>query len=313
MTHKRYCLVWVLLIGLSIPFASHGQGPPPSSPSSGKNSSEELWAATLSVENPGILLGTRSSRVSQQELEEAGKTQGFQFKDPVFSHGFTYRNDHDSSSPAGFHDDEYSADLGLDADIYDGWIAGALYSHMTREGHNSLRTRESLNANGFSIYAAKRFFELLNVGAAYNFMANEHRLRGTTAANLDSTSNGFTTFVGVSDKIDEWYLASTVSYVFAADDYDAQANLDTAMLSVSGQVDYDVNDWFSPGIYVSYNHYLQQDRFAGTSVDDDYWAIGPRFQFFPTDDVTVHVDLETWEGYTGYSSYKIRIGLDYAF
>ena len=308
---------WVFCILLALACAGFprvltAQGPGPSS--SDKDNSEEFWAATLSVENPGILLGTRAARTSQQVLEEEEvQTQGFGFKDPVVSSGFTYRNDHDSSSPAGFHDDEYSFDLALDADIYDGWIAGALYTHMTREGHNSLGTKESLNANGFSLYLARRFFDLMNVGAAYNFMSNEHRLKGTTAANLDSDSNGFTTFVGVSDKIDDWYLASNVSYIYAADDYAVQTNLDTGMITWSAQADYDVTDWFTPGVAFSYNRYLIQDRFAGTSQDNDYWALGPRLTFYPTDDVTIHVDFESWQGYTGYDSYKLRIGLDYAF
>jgi len=303
-----------LMLAAGLPLVLPAQGPPPTGPSPGKDNSEEFWAATLSVENPGILLGTRSARTSQQVVEEEKPaTQGIEFKDPVIASGFTYRNDHDSSSPAGFHDDEYSGDLSLDADIYDGLIAGALYSHMTREGHNSLGTRESLNANGFSLYLAKRFFDLMNVGAAYNFMSNEHRLRGTTAANLDSDSNGFTVFAGVSDKLEDWYVATNVSYVYARDDYAVQPTLDTGMISWSAQTDYDVCEWFAAGAILSYNRYLIQDRFAGTSLDNDYWAIGPRLTFFPIDNVTVHVDFESWQGYTGYDSYKLRIGLDYAF
>lgn len=309
----------VLLVGtlwILCPAELLAQGPPPpppNGPSSSDESEQTRGAATLSVENPGILLGAGMVKASQQALEEEGATQGFQFKDPILCSGFTYRNDHDSSSPAGFHNDEYSGDLSIDADIFDGLIAGALYQHMSRDGTNSLGTKEDLNANGFSLYLAKRFFELMNVGAAYNYMNNDHQLKGPGAADLDSDSNGFTTFAGVSDKIDDWFLATTVSFVYATDDYDVQQNLDTGMLSWGGEVDYDVTDWFTPGVIFSYNRYVIQDTFSGTAHDNDYWSVGPRLAFYPADDVTVHVDFETWQGYTGYDSYKLRIGLDYAF
>lgn len=311
----KHCwkLLLLVLICAGFPVVSNAQSLPPPSQPSASDSSADLGAATLSVDNPGILLGVGSTKASERALEGTGKTQGFQFKDPILSSGFSYRNSHDSSTPSGFHADEYNGDVSLDADIYDGLIAGALATHMSRDGHNSLGTTESLNANGISLYLAKRFFELMNVGVAYNFMANQHRLAGTTAANLDSYSNGFTSFVGVSDKIDNWFLASTISFVYAHDDYDVQNNLDTGMLSAGGEVNYDVTDWFSPGIAFSYNRYLIQDTFSGSALDKDYWSVGPRLTFYATDAITVHLDGETWQGYTGYDSYKIRIGMDYAF
>jgi hypothetical protein len=307
-------LLVLLHAGVCLLLANNGSAQslgPPGSPSD--VGYDERTAATLSVENPGILLGRDTAVIGRESLQEEPKTQGLQFKDPIISSRFTYRQDHDSSSPGGFDDDEYSGELSLDADIYDGLLAGLLYQHADRAGHNSVGTNEQMYSDGFSLYLAKRFLELVNAGAAYNFVNVDHQLTGTTAVDLDRVSNGFTVFAGVSDKIGEWYLAGTASFVYVHDDYDAQNNLDTGMFTFAAEASYDVTEVVTAGVGASYNRYVIQDTLAGSPLDSDYFAVGPRFAFFPTDDVTVRLDLETWQGYVNYDAYKVSVAVDYAF
>ena len=276
---------------------------------------EELGSAASGVNNPAVNAGSRVVGAAVASLTSgAPKSQGFQFKDPVISPSGTYRYYHDSSTPAGFGGHDWSAEFSLDADIYDGLITGVFYQRLTRNGHNSTGTSEDLDSDSVSLYAAKRFIDLINAGAAYNLSIADHDLQGTAIASLDRTSNGFTAFTGVSDKLDDWFLSSTLSFTYAHDNYRVQPYLDTGLITLANEVSYDVVDFFTLGLAFSYNNFVIQDTFPGvTAVDDDYWMVGPRFRFFPTDELTVSLDLDTEEGFRHYDAYTVRVGCNYAF
>jgi hypothetical protein len=275
---------------------------------------EEFGSATSSVQNPAIGQGSTASQTALDSLKPGPKTQGLQFRDPVVSPNFTYRNYHDSNFPGSFGGHEYSGDIALDADIYDGLVAGAMYQYLTRNGNNVTGTNEDMSSNGFSIFLAKRLIDLVNVGGAYNFASIDHDLTGTTVADLDRISNGFTAFAGVSDKFDAWYLSSTASFTYAHDGYDSQPDLDTGLISWSNEASYDVVEWFTAGIGFGYHYFAIQDTFPGVpKIDDDYWTVGPRFRFYPTDQLSVNLDLETQQDFKNYDSYMVRGGVSYAF
>ena len=285
-------------------------------PLSGSNVKfEEFGSATSAVNSPSIGAGTSAAKMALSALSnQSPKSQGFQFKDPVISPSGTYRYYDDSSTPGAFHGHDYSGELSLDADIYDGLLAGVFYQGLTRHGRNITGTSEDLLSNSVSLYAAKRFIDLINAGVSYNVSFTDHALKGAVAADLDRISNGGTGFVGVSDKIDQWFLASTGSFTFASDNYEAQPTLDMGLASWSNEVSYDVVDFFTLGLAFSYNNYVIQDTFPGvTAVDDDYWMVGPRFRFFPTDQLTVSLDLDTQQGFRDYEAYIVRLGCNYAF
>jgi hypothetical protein len=154
----------------------------------------------------------------------------------------------------------------------------------------------------------------VNVGGSYNFASTEHDLTGTAVVDLDRISNGFTVFSGVSDTIEEWYLATTASFTYANDSYDAQPNLDTGLISWSNEVSYDLLDVFAPGFGFGYHNFVLQDTFPGVPrIDSDYWTVGPRFRFYPTYQVSVTLDLETQQDFKNYDSYTVRAGGSYAF
>lgn len=276
---------------------------------------QELGSATSAVNNTAVGAGGSAANAALTSLTSSGpKSQGLQFKDPVVSPSGTYRYYHDSSTPAGFGGNDWSGDISLDADIYDGLIAGVFYQYLNRHGHNSTGTTESLDSNSVSIYAAKRFIDLVNVGAAYNLSLTDHNLNGTAVADLDRLSNGGTVFAGVSDKLDAWFFSGTLSFTYAHDDYRSQPYLDTGLISLASEVDYDVTDFFTVGAALSYNYLVIQDTFPGVSrVDSDYVMIGPRFRFYPTDQLTVTLDLDTEQLYTSFDAYTVRLGCNYAF
>lgn len=276
---------------------------------------KEIGAATTAVNNPAVSVGASvQSAVLQTLSSDSGKTQGLQFKDPVISPSGTYRYYHDSSTPAGFGGHDWSGEFTLDADVYDGLITGVFYQRLTRNGSNSTGTSEDMDSDAFSLFVAKRFMELINVGASYNLSITDHNLEGTAVADLDRLSNGFTSFVGASDKLEEWFLSSTLSFTYAHDNYRTQPFLDTGMISWANEVMYDVMENFTAGFGFSYNNYLIQDTFPGvTSIDRDYWTVGPRFRFYPTDTLTVSLDLDTQQDFKAYDSYTVRVGCNYAF
>lgn len=282
-----------------------------------KTVEQEIGSATASVNSPSIGAGTGAANSALSALSsKSPKSQGLQFKDPVVSPSGTYRYYHDSSTPGSYGGHDYSGEISLDADIYDGLLAGVYYQGLTRHGRNITGSTEDMLSNSVSLYAAKRFIDLINAGVSYNVSFTDHHLRGTAVADLDRISNGATGFVGVSDKIEQWFLASTVSFTFASDDYDAQnlATLDTGLASWSNEVSYDLFDVFTLGLAFSYNNYVIQDTFPGvTAIDDDYWMVGPRFRFFPTDQLTVSLDLDTQEGFKNFDAYIVRLGCNYAF
>jgi hypothetical protein len=282
-----------------------------------KTLDQEIGSATSSVNSPSIGAGTSAAGAALSALSnQSPKSQGFQFKDPVVSPSGTYRYYHDSSTPGSYGGHDYSGEVSLDADIYDGLLTGVYYQGLTRHGRNITGSTEDMLSNSVSLYTAKRFIELINAGVAYNVSFTEHHLNGTAVADLDRISNGATAFVGVSDKIEKWFLASTVSFTFASDDYEAKnlATLDTGLASWSNEVSYDLLDFFTLGLAFSYNNYVIQDTFPGvTAVDDDFWMVGPRFRFFPTDQLTVSLDLDTQEGFKNFDAYIVRLGCNYAF
>ncbi|MBI4025278.1 MAG: hypothetical protein HY360_09885 [Verrucomicrobia bacterium] len=243
----------------------------------------------------------------------SGGQKGLQFKDPVVSPGFSYRRS-DDGDPGGFGGNEVGGDLAVDADIYDGLITGLIYQHLYRGAENAVGTSEHLDSNGVSLYFAKRFNNLVNAGLAYNYAGTDHNLTRKVVANLDRDSNGFSAILGLSDKKGKWNWSTTTSFGYAADDYEQQKDLDTGRFTWSGGLAYDITKYFTLGATFNYHFFVFQDVFPGAKIrDDDYWTVGPQFQFFPTDNLTVTLDFNTEEGYAGVSAYNARLGLSIAF
>ena len=243
----------------------------------------------------------------------AGREKGLQFKNPVFSPAFTFSAISDDS-PGGFDGEQYSGTVGLDADIYDGYIAGVIYQYSKRDSENNLGTSERLDSHGVSLYAAKRFFDALNVGLAYNYANAEHRLTRSVAANLDRDSHGFSMFAGASNRKGKWSWATTTSFGYTDDDYDQQITLGTGRFGWGGSLGYDVTKKFTAGAAFNYYNFVFQDAFPNTTIrDNDYWTLGPRFQYFLNDHVNINFDFESQQGYVDFSAYTLRLGADIAF
>ena len=242
---------------------------------------------------------------------ELGK--GLQLKTPIVSPGLSYKWTNDDAF-GGFSGDELSGNVGADADIYDGLIAGIFYQHTNRWTQNLYGASERLDSNGISLYGAKRFFNLLNVGLAYNFSDTEHRLTRGLNVNLDRSSNGFSTFAGISDHKGKWGWSTTTSFGFVRDDYVKQPDLSTGRFGWGGSLGYDVTKIFTLSGAFNYYNYVIQDLFPSSTVrDDDYYTIGPRLTFYPKDNLTVHLDFDSMQGYTDVGSYSLRLGMDLGF
>ena len=268
----------------------------------------------MPVLNPSLSQGSLAANRALGSFANIGsRPKGFEFKNPMLAPGVSYRRS-DDGEPGGFGSNEYTGDIALDAEVWNGLIAGALYQHTHRGGSNDQGVSENLNSDGFSLYAAKRFFDILNAGLSYNFATTEHRLTRALNVNLDRNSNGFTTFLGLSDRIKEWSWSSTASFTYVNDNYEAQKDLDTGRFSWSSGLGYDFTKFFTLGAAFSYNNFVFQDIFPGGRIrDDDYWTIGPRARFYPCDNVTLNLDFDTEEGFAGIEAYVGRTGVDIAF
>jgi hypothetical protein len=270
--------------------------------------------AVSGVVNPSFSLSdSLGGVISGMGMSGLTRGKGLQFKNPMLSSGVAYRS-MDDTSVGGFGDNEYTGELGVDADIYDGLLAGLIYAHTYRSGYNSLGTSENMDVNAVSLYSAKRFFDLMNVGLAYNFAATDHKLTRATNMNLDRNSNGFTAFTGISKKKGRWGGFATGSFGYVYDDYDQQNNLETGRFTMSGGLNCDITKVFTLGTVFNYHYFVFQDVLPGGTVrDNDYWTIGPRLQFFPTDNLTINIDFDSQEGFKDYKAYTVRLGVDVAF
>jgi len=269
---------------------------------------------TQAVANPAISMGGSVVNGMVGGLVGGSQKKGLQFKDPVVSLGTTYRSS-DDTSLGGFSGNEYSGDIGFDADIYDGLITGVLYQHTYRGASNGQGTSENLSADGVSVYAARRFFDLMNAGLAYNHVFTDHRLTRAVNTNLDRDSDGAIAFVGTSDRNGNWSWNTTTSFTYVRDNYERQRDLDTMVFTWGGGLDYDVTKIFTLGAAFNYNNLVVQNFFDSSTVarDDDFWTLGPRLRFYPTDNVTVRLDFESMQGYTDYRAYSLRLGMNIAF
>ena len=297
------------------PPLSFGVLPPPGTQTPPKATAEQQTGnavqptANPAVSMSGSVVGAMGNVLSGQ----AKNTRGLQFKDPVVSVGLSYRSWQDTGA-GGFAGDDISTDVGLDFDVYDGWIVGFIYNHTYRGADNDQAASEHMDSDGASFYAAKRFFDLMNAGISYNFLTAEHRLTRGVKANLDRESHGTTMFVGISDRKGKWAWHTTTSYTHIFDDYDQQKNLDTGIFTWGGGVSYDFFPIFTAGAAFSHNTLVIQDVFPNTSVrDNDFWTLGPRLSFYPTENLTLNVEFDSMEGYQEYRSYYARLGFDYSF
>ena len=278
-----------------------------------KSAAQQQAEATKGISNPAFGLANAVNLVSALSSSMGSHKKGLQFKSPIFSPAFSFRTQSDDS-PGGFDGDEYTGELGLDADVYDGLIAGLIYQHSARSARNNIGTKESLDSDGFSLYFGKRFFDLLNTGLAYHYANTEHQLTGAAAANLDRDSNGFSLLAGISDKKGKWSWSSTTSFSFIHDGYDKQTDLETGRFGWGGGLGYDASKHLTVGAAFTYYNFIFQDTFPNSVVsDNDYWTLGPRFQYFPYDDVTVYLDFDSQQGYVDYSAYTVRVGANIAF
>jgi len=258
-------------------------------------------------------MGSFVAGIVVNSIINMGRSKGLQFKDPNVGGGITYRSTEDTTI-GGFSGNEVAGDVAFDADIYDGLIAGVLYQHTHREATNNQDTSESLESNGVSLYVAKRFINLVNAGISYNYVGSEHRLTRRTNLNLDRDSHGITLFTGLSDKKGKWGWATTPSFTWVQDMYDQQKDLATLVFSWSSSINYDVTKQFTIGAGASYSNLIVQDTFPGATVrDDDYFSIGPRLRYYPTNQLTISLDFDSQQEYDEYRAYTVRLGADYAF
>jgi hypothetical protein len=287
--------------------------PPPGTDES--TTEEKVSSATQPAGNPAVGMGNVvvGEIVSSLTSSSSSKTKGLQFKDPHIETGFNYRSI-DDTTKGGFAGNEFGGDIAFDADVYDGLILGALYQYTYLGAENSQATSEHLESNGASLYAAKRFLNLINAGMSYNHVASEHRLTRATNVNLDRDANGFTAFVGASDRLGKWSWATTPSFTYVYDDYEQQSPLETGLFSWSNNLSYDLTKQFTVGAAFSYNNLVVQDTFANSAIrDDDYWTIGPRFRYYATKDLTLGLNFDSQQGYNDYRAYTIRVSADFAF
>lgn len=291
--------------------SSSSSSKPPDGPSAPPTGEQQGNNATTPTFNPSLTL---SDSVGST-IGNLGDffSHGLQWKHPVLSPTVTYRSLDDTSS-GGFAGNEFVGDLAFDVDVYDGLIAGLVYQRAHRGATNVVGTSERLDSNGASLFVAKRFFDLLNVGVAYQYTDSEHRLTRAVNMNLDRDGHGGSVFAGISKRKGQWSGALTSSFGYVRDDYAQQPDLDLGRFSLSGTATCDIVKEFAVGVGFSYNYFVVQDVWPNASVrDSDYWTIGPRLRFYPTEDITVRLDFETMEGYESYKALTVRLGLDFSF
>jgi hypothetical protein len=267
--------------------------------------------AVQPINSPSFSFSTSIIGLLQSRLTSSSR--GLEFQNPMVAPSFSYRTVNDES-PGGFDGDEFSGDIAFDADIYNGLIAGILYGHTYRSAQNNLNADEHMDSNAVSAYAAKRFFDLVNAGASYNFATTDHRLSRAIVANLDRDSQGFSIFAGASSRKDKWSWGTTFSFGYTDDDYDQQKDLETGRFGWNGNVGYDLCKKLTVAVVVNYYDFVIQDIFPNTTIrDDDYYTLGPRLAYYATDNLTLHVDFDSQFGYSDMSSHTLRVGADIAF
>jgi hypothetical protein len=271
---------------------------------------QQSFNAVQPVNSPAF---TSTSTILGRLASASTASRGLALKNPVVAPSFTYRTLNDEA-PGGFDGDEFSGDIAFDADVYNGLIAGVLYGHTYRSSQNNLNTDEHLDANAVSVYAAKRFWDLVNTGASYNFATTDHRLSRGVTANLDRDSHGFSIFAGASSRKDKWSWGTTFSFGYADDDYVQQKDLETGRFGWNGNVGYDICKKVTLAAVVNYYDFVIQDTFPNSTVrDDDYYTIGPRIVYYHSDNLTFHADFDSQLGYNDMSSHTLRVGADIAF
>ena len=283
----------------------------PSSPG-GVIKGEEQMAKT--TEGPNNI-AFRNANILTKDLSCQEQAKGLQVKDPVVAPSLDYQWTDDSSS-GGFSGHEVSGSVALDADVWNGLILGVLYLHTHRDAESSFGISQHLDSDGVSLYAGKRFLDLLNVGLAYNYANTRDRLSRAIEYNMNRESNGGTAFVGLSDRKGKWSWSSTAGVVYVSDDYDSSLIKDrtTSRLGFTNTLAYDVTKVFTLGAAGSYYNFFQQDLYTGISArDDDYWVVGPRFTFYPSEQLTVHFDFDSQQGYKDLTAYLFHVGVDISF
>lgn len=286
------------------------------SPEKEKTVSVEQQASTAvqAIINPsfsasdGAISGAMGSLSSGQR-----SSKGIQFKAPILSTAFSYTALEDSAV-GGMDGNQYAGELGLDADIYDGLIVGMLYQHTYKSTRNELNTNDHLDANAISVYAAKRFLNLINAGLAYGYVATDEHLSLATTLNLSRDANSVTPFIGFSDRKGKWSYGSTASFTYNHDNYQFVKDLDTGRVGLNVNGGYDFAKWFTFGVAGNYYNFPIQDTFAGTTVrDEDYWTVGPQMRFYPVKNLTLNLGFDTTLGYKDLESYMLRVGVEYGF
>lgn len=273
---------------------------------------EEQIAKT--TEGPNNVAFGNADRLTK-DREKPEQTKGLQFKNVILVPALEYRWLNDSSQ-GGFSGNEVGASVGMDADVWNGLILGVLYGHTYRETENSLDISQHLESDAVTLYGAKRFFNLLNVGLGYNYANTRDRLTRAIEYNMDRESNGGTVFAGLSDRKGKWNWASTTSYVYVFDDYDFGAVKDrqTSRFGWANSLGYDVTKMFTLGASVAYFNFVQQDTYNEVPArDNEYWLLGPRFTFYPSDRLTVTFDFDSQQGYKDLTAYIFHAGVEIGF
>lgn len=321
MKHSLFILA--LILTCLLPARSFAQSttglpwPADGSSSSNTPSAEEQQAKTtegpnnVAFRNVDAAAGQMKSASEQAESQ----TRGIQFKNAVLAPEVEYRWT-DDTSPGGFSGNEVSGSIAVDADVWDGLIMGLVYGHTHRDTESSLGVSEHLDSDAVSLYGARRFFNLLNVGLAYNYANTRDQLTRALVYNMDRESNGGTAFAGLSDRMKKWNWSSTASFAYVFDDYDFSLIKDrtTGRFGFSNTLGYDVTKTFNLGAAISYYNFFHQDPYGTVFArDDDYWMLGPRLTFYPMDNLTVHFGFDSQQGYKDLTAYVARLGVNINF
>ncbi len=244
--------------------------------------------------------------------QNSPKKAGFRFRYPSMGSDASYKTFSDDS-PGGFSGSDYSFSLSGDADVYDGWLAGVVYGHVDRQARDGNGTSSQTEDHYCTLYLAKQYFGFWNVGGYFLYDSSESRLTGATTLNLDSSTDGYTIYTGVSKAWGKFSASVTTSYVWNNQEVPTDYFQSLTFVWSNG-VGYRITERWSAGFNGSFSITALPDGYVNSPIrDSQSWTFGPRLSYKATDRLSLSLSYGITDGPSQFNAQTIRLGVGYQF
>jgi hypothetical protein len=243
------------------------------------------------------------------------------FKKPAIFAEYQFYNVDDQRT-GGADGGQHNFSVGFDFQTAEDIVVGFLYTYSNEDDTAfSAAVPTTLQTQGhyFSAYAAKNFFQYMNVGASLTYAKKD---LNTSNAGLDADiwSDIFSAapFIGASYITGAWSFSATPTFLYQTEYADggfgAQSYESWKLLWLNN-VEYAVSDKFLVRGILNWNHMLHDDPINVGGNDDRSWVtIGTRLTYYFCESVESFVGAEYDVLNRNYDkSVRFRLGATYSF